>query len=110
MRLLAKRAVDVALLPVWGWGPNLGPGHLDPVGAADAVALIRPRIAVPVHWGTLAVAGMTRLPSPVRDRMRRLLVDPPHSFAAEVAARGLDTRVVVTRPGQPVVLAPRAPA
>jgi L-ascorbate metabolism protein UlaG (beta-lactamase superfamily) len=110
MRLLAKRAVDVALLPVWGWGPNLGPGHLDPVGAADAVALIRPRIAVPVHWGTLAVAGMTRLPSPVRDRMRRLLVDPPHSFAAEVAARGLDTRVVVTRPGQPVVLAPRAAA
>ena len=22
----AKRAVDVALLPVWGWGPDLGPG------------------------------------------------------------------------------------
>ena len=23
--------IDVALLPVWGWGPTLGPGHLDPV-------------------------------------------------------------------------------
>jgi L-ascorbate metabolism protein UlaG (beta-lactamase superfamily) len=103
MARLAERDVDVALLPVWGWGPNLGPGHLDPVGAADAVALVRPRIAVPVHWGTLAVTGLTTLPSPLRGRMRRLLVDPPHSFAAEVAARGLDTQVVVTAPGRPVV-------
>jgi hypothetical protein len=42
--------------------------------------------------------------------MRRLLVDPPHSFAAEVAARGLDTQVVVTAPGEPVVLASPAAA
>ncbi|WP_167760415.1 MBL fold metallo-hydrolase [Blastococcus sp. CT_GayMR16] len=111
MAVLAKRAVDVALLPVWGWGPNLGPGHLDPVTAADATALIRPRIVVPVHWGTLAVAGLTSLPTPLRGRMRRLLVDPPRSFAAEVTARGLDARVVVTDPGQPVVLtAPAAAA
>jgi hypothetical protein len=37
--------------------------------------------------------------------MRRLLVDPPHSFAAEVAARGLDARVLVTQPGSAVDLA-----
>ena len=104
MAVLAERSVDVALLPVWGWGPNLGPGHLDPVTAADAVALIRPRVAVPVHWGTLAVAGLTSLPTPLGGRMRRLLIDPPHSFAAEVAARGLDTQVVVTEPGSPVVV------
>jgi L-ascorbate metabolism protein UlaG (beta-lactamase superfamily) len=105
MSVLAKREVDVALLPVWGWGPNLGPGHLDPVSAADAVALVRPQVVVPVHWGTLAVAGMASLPNPLRGRMRRLLVDPPHSFAAEVAARRLDTRVAVTRPGHAVDLA-----
>ena len=105
MAALANRAVDVALLPVWGWGPTLGPGHLDPVTAADAVALIAPKAVVPVHWGTLAVAGMTSVPSPLRGRMRRLLVDPPHSFAAEVAARGLDTRVAVTAPGSAVDLA-----
>jgi L-ascorbate metabolism protein UlaG (beta-lactamase superfamily) len=105
MSVLAKRAVDVALLPVWGWGPTLGPGHLDPVTAAEAVALIQPRTVVPVHWGTLAVAGMTSVPSPLRGRMRRLLVDPPHSFAAEVAARGLDARVLVTQPGSAVDLA-----
>ena len=110
MALLARQRIDVALLPVWGWGPNLGPGHLDPVGAADAVGLIRPRIAVPVHWGTLAVAGMTWVPNPLRGRMRRLLTEPPRRFAAAVAARGLPTRVVVAEPGAPVPLtAPAVP-
>jgi L-ascorbate metabolism protein UlaG (beta-lactamase superfamily) len=110
MSLLGERSVDVALLPVWGWGSTLGPGHLDPVQAAEAVARIQPRIAVPVHWGTLALAGTTMLPTPLRGRMRRLLVEPPRSFATEVAARELDTRVVLTEPGQPVVLgSPAAP-
>jgi L-ascorbate metabolism protein UlaG (beta-lactamase superfamily) len=45
-------AIDVALLPIWGWGPSLGPGHLDPRSAAEALTLIRPKIAVPIHWGT----------------------------------------------------------
>jgi L-ascorbate metabolism protein UlaG (beta-lactamase superfamily) len=105
MAVLSRRAIDVALLPVWGWGLTLGPGHLDPAGAAEAVARIRPRFAVPVHWGTLTVAGLARLPGRVGTRMRRLLVDPPREFAAAVAARGLGTRVVVTEPGRPVRLA-----
>ena len=46
--------LDVALLPVWGWGPRVGPGHMDPERAARAAALLVPRIAVPIHWGTLA--------------------------------------------------------
>jgi L-ascorbate metabolism protein UlaG (beta-lactamase superfamily) len=46
--------LDLALLPVAGWGPKLGPGHLDPERAARAAALLRPRIAVPIHWGTFA--------------------------------------------------------
>jgi L-ascorbate metabolism protein UlaG (beta-lactamase superfamily) len=103
MRDLGDDGVDVALLPVWGWGPNLGPGHLDPVRAAEAVARLRPRVAVPVHWGTLAVAGLPRLPR-AGARMRRLLVEPPRTFAAEVAARGLATHVALTEPGAPVVL------
>jgi L-ascorbate metabolism protein UlaG (beta-lactamase superfamily) len=45
--------VDVALLPVSGWGPRLGAGHLDPAGAAEALRLLRPKAAVPIHWGTL---------------------------------------------------------
>jgi L-ascorbate metabolism protein UlaG (beta-lactamase superfamily) len=47
--------LDLALLPVWGWGPRVGRGHLDPMRAALALRLLRPRVAVPIHWGTLAV-------------------------------------------------------
>ncbi|MCJ0875365.1 MBL fold metallo-hydrolase [Streptomyces sp. AP-93] len=50
--------VDVALLPVGGWGPYLGPGHLDAAGAARALALLAPAAAVPVHWGTYWPIGM----------------------------------------------------
>jgi L-ascorbate metabolism protein UlaG (beta-lactamase superfamily) len=107
MPRLAERDVDVAVLPVWGWGPNLGPGHLDPVEAAEAVALIRPRVAVPVHWGTLTVAGIGPR-SPLGATMRRLLVEPPRQFAAAVAERGLATAVLVTDPGSQVEL-PSAP-
>jgi L-ascorbate metabolism protein UlaG (beta-lactamase superfamily) len=107
MRLLATRGIDVAFLPVWGWGPTLGPGHLDPARAAEAVARIRPRIAVPVHWGTLAMAG-SRMRGPLGARMRRLLEEPPRQFAAAVAQRGLDTRVLITEPGHRVALDSRS--
>lgn len=50
--------VDVALLPVGGWGPYLGPHHLDPARAAEALARIAPRSAVPVHYGTYWPIGM----------------------------------------------------
>lgn len=103
-RMPAIAPLDVALLPVWGWGPSLGPGHLDPMRAAEAVGLLRPRIAVPVHWGTLAPAGMPRWPGRLGARMRRLLVEPPHRFAAAVAAAGHSTDVPVTAPGGDVRL------
>jgi len=45
--------LDLALVPIWGWGPTIGPGHLDPRRAAEALALLGPRLAVPIHWGTL---------------------------------------------------------
>ncbi len=96
--------VDVALLPVWGWGPTLGPGHLDPARAAEAVDLIRPTAAVPVHWGTLAPAGLPRAPGRYGARMRTVLTDPPREFAAAVAARGSATQVLVTQPGEDVPL------
>jgi L-ascorbate metabolism protein UlaG (beta-lactamase superfamily) len=99
---------DVALLPVWGWGPMLGPGHLDPIRAAEAVSRLRPRIVVPVHWGTFALAGLVRAPGRPGARMRRLLADPPRELAAAVAAAGLPTDVLVTPPGQAVALPGRA--
>ncbi|MER5747883.1 MBL fold metallo-hydrolase [Streptomyces sp. NPDC002225] len=50
--------VDVALLPVGGWGPYLGHGHLDAGRAAQALALLSPRSAVPVHYGTYWPIGL----------------------------------------------------
>ncbi|HVQ86748.1 MAG TPA: MBL fold metallo-hydrolase [Actinomycetes bacterium] len=97
--LAPRGELDVALLPVWGWGPNLGPGHLNPKRAALAAQLLRPRYAVPIHWGTLSPAGMHRLP------LSRIY-DPPHEFAAAVAELGLDVEVLVTAPGERVAFLP----
>lgn len=95
-RLTAPGELDVALLPVWGWGPNLGPGHLTPERAAEAARLLDPTYSVPIHWGTLAPVGMHRMP------LSRLY-DPPHEFAAAVATAGLSTQVLVVKPGERVV-------
>ncbi|MEU7592982.1 MBL fold metallo-hydrolase [Streptomyces sp. NPDC039022] len=51
-------AVDVALLPVGGWGPFLGHGHLDARRAAEAAARLAPVSAVPVHYGTYWPIGL----------------------------------------------------
>jgi L-ascorbate metabolism protein UlaG (beta-lactamase superfamily) len=50
--------VDAALLPVGGWGPNLGEGHLDAGRAAEALRRLAPGSAVPVHYGTYWPIGM----------------------------------------------------
>lgn len=50
--------VDVALLPVGGWGPRLGLGHLDAGRAAQALAVLGALSAVPVHYGTYWPIGM----------------------------------------------------
>jgi L-ascorbate metabolism protein UlaG (beta-lactamase superfamily) len=53
MAALAEE-LDVALLPVAGWGPTVPAGHMDAARAAEALRLLQPRIAIPIHWGTLA--------------------------------------------------------
>jgi L-ascorbate metabolism protein UlaG (beta-lactamase superfamily) len=83
--------LDLALLPIWGWGTNIGPGHLDPERAARAAALLRPRIAVPIHWGTLYPFGLARFrPEPLRA--------PPREFTAwmEKLAPQVEARVLAT--------------
>ena len=59
--------LDLALLPVAGWGRKVGPGHLDPLRAAQALRLLRPRVAVPIHWGTLASFWRRAAPGPPLD-------------------------------------------
>ena len=90
--------LDVALLPVAGWGPSLGPGHMDAEQAARAAALLRPGIAVPIHWGTYAPIGLTQ----GRDRLHR---DPPLAFAEHLARLAPGTRVEILQPGGSLALA-----
>jgi L-ascorbate metabolism protein UlaG (beta-lactamase superfamily) len=94
--------LDLALLPIWGWGPALGSGHLDPEHAARALAMLRPRLAVPVHWGTLAPVGATRLWPWLFERPAREFVQWAERLAPEVEVRVLE-------PGQSLSLYPPEP-
>jgi L-ascorbate metabolism protein UlaG (beta-lactamase superfamily) len=96
-QMSALAPLDVALLPVWGWGPTLGPGHLDPRGAAEALALLRPRRCVPIHWGTYFPAGLGR-------GGHRVLEAPPHEFLRHAADLAPDVDVRVLRPGERLAL------
>lgn len=89
--------LDLALVPIWGWGPSLGRGkHLDPQTAAEAVRRLAPSVAVPIHWGTYRPFH--------RRASAGFLTEPADAFvraAAEVAP-GVEVRVL--RPGESVEL------
>jgi L-ascorbate metabolism protein UlaG (beta-lactamase superfamily) len=95
---LASDELDVALVPIAGWGPRLGAGHLDPHRAAEAVRLIRPRLAVPIHWGLLSPVGVGRF-NP------RYLRAPGETFARAVAELAPAVEVRILRPGESLELA-----
>ena len=80
--------VDVALLPVAGWGPRLPPGHLDPPGRGGA----RPRaaaVAVPIHLVTYRAARAARADD-----------GPARAFEREAAEVAPDVEVRVLRLGE----------
>lgn len=79
------RRVDLALVPVGGWGPTLGPLHMDPDEGAVAAHRVGARWAVPVHWGTFWPVALSRI-TPARHTT--LFVTPGPRFAE--ALRGLD--------------------
>jgi L-ascorbate metabolism protein UlaG (beta-lactamase superfamily) len=86
--------VDIALLPVGGWGPTLGQGHLDAEQAAQVVRRTHPVLAVPVHWGTWWPIGLPQRPE---------RIDLPAAAFAELVARVAPaTSVHVLRHGESV--------
>lgn len=82
-------SLDVALLPVGGWGPSLRGHHLDPEDAASSLTLLDARVAVPIHYGTFWPRGL----SPIR---KHLFHEPGREFAehARAVAPAVDVRVL----------------
>ena len=91
--------VDLALVPIGGWGPTLDDGHMHPEHGAEAVARVGARWAVPVHWGTFWPQGLRRV---ARANHHRLFVTPGDRFAAALA--GSPTEAVLAVPGHRVEL------
>ena len=87
--------VDLALVPVGGWGPTLATGHLDPEQGAEAVLRVGARWAVPVHWGTFWPAGLQHV---ARGNYERLFTTPGARFAEAMAGSGVEA--VVLAPGE----------
>lgn len=90
--------LDVAMLPISGWGPRLDTDHhLGPETAAEAAAALRPRIVVPIHWGTLLRIGLRR-------RHEELFERPLREFAENLArlAPGVELRALA--PGESMTL------
>jgi L-ascorbate metabolism protein UlaG (beta-lactamase superfamily) len=79
--------LDVAFLPVAGWGSRVPRGHLDPARAAEALGLLRPRVAIPIHWGTYRMIGLSRDPQALRE--------PAESFARLAAELAPEVEVRV---------------
>jgi L-ascorbate metabolism protein UlaG (beta-lactamase superfamily) len=88
---------DVALLPIWGWGPSIGSGHMDPARAAQAAMLIRPRVVVPIHWGTLYPRFLKHLrPDP--------LFMPPQELARAMRDAESAAELRILLPGMSTVI------
>ncbi|MGJ9422273.1 MBL fold metallo-hydrolase [Aeromicrobium sp. CF3.5] len=76
--------VDLALVPIGGWGPSLGDEHLGPEQAADVAVANQARWALPVHHGTFWPWGLRRV---ARGNHERLFIGPAGRFAVALEDR-----------------------
>ena len=83
--------VDLALLPIAGWGRKLGPGHLDAQRAVEATRRVDPTRVVPIHWGTYS-------PQSWRRGQPEWSIRPPVEFAAALERDGLGDRLDILAP------------
>ncbi len=88
--------LDVALLPIAGLGPWLPEfKHMSPRHAVRAMELLRPRLVIPIHWGTY------HLPGTVLMRMRPdVHRRAPLVFMREAEALRPAIRTVLLDPGE----------
>lgn len=96
MNRLTKQ-LDLALVPVWGWGLTLGSGHMDPGRAATALQLLEPKIAIPIHWGTYFPIGFNHF-------SHRFLRRPQRLFKQRAARQAPHVNILLMEPGDSVDL------
>jgi L-ascorbate metabolism protein UlaG (beta-lactamase superfamily) len=90
--------IDLALIPVGGWGPTLDPrDHLDAGAAAEAVRRAKASWAVPVHYGTFWPIGMNRIRA-------HMFTEPGRQFAALAQRSAPDTQVRVLAHGETLTI------
>ena len=70
---------------------------MDPRLAAESLSLLRPRLAVPIHWGTYCPLGMGWM-------QPRFLTEPPHEFADYAAYQAPEVKVRIVEPGESIRL------
>ena len=87
--MAALGPLDVALVPICGLGPDAPRGASRSRRAAEAIRLLRPRIAIPIHWGTYRVIGS-----------KSSGAEPAELFRDEVAREAPDVEVRVLQPGE----------
>ena len=92
---LAGGPIELAVVPVGGWGARLSGGHLNPERAAQACAAVGASAAVPYHWGSLYLPGTQHRPVGWMQR-------PGEEFAAALRTHAPGCRAVVLEPGQSV--------
>jgi L-ascorbate metabolism protein UlaG (beta-lactamase superfamily) len=90
--------LDIALMPVWGWGPDLGGKHMTPIQAADALTLLKPKLAIPIHWGTYLPMGMAWMKPAFHYMPPKIFSDHAHKVAPQVDVKILDPGESITYP------------
>ena len=84
--------LDVALLPIWGWGPTIGPRASRPRAGGRGAGAAAPEVAIPIHWGTLRPF--------YKSAKARYLREPPEAFAAAAARLAPEVTIRVLAPGE----------
>ena len=92
--MTALAPIDIVLVPIWGWGPSLGPGHMGPPEAAEAARMLQASVAIPIHWGTY-------FPLQAALHGRPSFIDlPAEEFRTQMQALAPKTEVRILCPGQ----------
>lgn len=103
LREVARRfpSIDLALLPVNGL--QIRPMFnrqvvMNAKEAAELCAILRPRVAVPIHYAFTA--------GPIRDRLLLKYTGTADEFVREAARRAPETTVRILPPGEPLAIHP----